>query len=251
MPPVGSQFPARDRDATRISNAPSAPRMISWLVKPYRCSELATRCPFWSYSVKVQNRAAGVTPLTTTSQRPSSGRLRLSVVAENATPSPVPTGNSPLRAIEAREYGSTSAVPVLGRAVQAPIVSVPRSVPRVAVIHVAPRPTTVARKSASRVMNISRTGQFLRGAAVAALPGVAAAKLSGKGTELDDTGLIGFAGSPAVLAASSSNFSTRTRISAPRLVRIGGGPGFNSGGFGAAPAAIAAVTTGGGSLVPA
>ena len=45
----------------------------------------------------------------------------------------------------------------LGRAVQAPIVSVPRSVPRVAVIHVAPRPTTVARISASNVMNISRT----------------------------------------------------------------------------------------------
>src|SRR5450631_1363955 len=157
MPPVGSQFPARDRDATRISNAPSAPRMISWLVKPYRCSELATRCPFWSYSVKVQNRAAGVTPLTTTSQRPSSGRLRSSVVAENATPSPVPIGSSPLRAMVAREYGSTSAVPVLGRAVQAPIVSVPRSVPRVAVSHVAPRPTTVATINASKVMNISRT----------------------------------------------------------------------------------------------
>src|ERR1700731_1088816 len=157
MPPVGSQFPARDRDATRTSNAPSAPRMISWLVKPYRCSEFATRCPFESYSVSVQNRAAGVTPLTTTSQRPSSSRLRSSVVAENATPSPVPTGNSPLRAIEAREYGSTSAVPVLGRAVQAPIVSVPRSVPRVAVIQVAPRPTTVARASASKVMKISRT----------------------------------------------------------------------------------------------
>jgi hypothetical protein len=56
-----------------------------------------------SYSVSVQNRAAGVTPLTTTSQRPSSGRLRSSVVAENATPSPVPTGSSPLRAIDARE----------------------------------------------------------------------------------------------------------------------------------------------------
>src|ERR1700733_5193327 len=157
MPPVGSQLPARDLEATRTSNAPSAPRMISWLVKPYRCSELATRCPFWSYSVRVQNRAAGVTPLTTTSHRPSSGRLRSSVVAENATPSPVPIGSSPLRAIVAREYGSTSAVPVLGRAVQAPIVRVPRSVPRVAVSHVAPRPTTVARISASRVVNISRT----------------------------------------------------------------------------------------------
>jgi hypothetical protein len=30
-------------------------------------------------------------------------------------------------------------------------------VPRVAVIHVAPRPTTVARINASNVMNISRT----------------------------------------------------------------------------------------------
>src|SRR3984957_5590003 len=157
MPPVGSQLPARDLDATRTSNAPSAPRMISWLVKPYRCSEFATRCPFWSYSVNVQNRAAGVTPLTTTSQRPSSGRLRSSVVAENATPSPVPIGRSPLRGVGAREYGATPAVPVLGRAVQAPIVSVPRSVPRVAVSHVAPRPTTVARINASKVMNISRT----------------------------------------------------------------------------------------------
>src|SRR3984957_13139437 len=202
MPPVGSQLPARDLDATRTSNAPSAPRMISWLVKPYRCSEFATRCPFWSYSVNVQNRAAGVTPLTTTSQRPSSGRLRSSVVAENATPSPVPTGNSPLRAIEAREYGSTSAVPVFGRAVHAPIVSVPRSVPRVAVTQVAPNPTTVASISASKVMKISRTGQFLRGADGAGASGPAAAKLSGNATAFDDTGLIGLTGSPAVLAAS-------------------------------------------------
>src|SRR5258708_20961804 len=96
--------------------------------------------PFWSYKVKVQNRAAGVTPETTTSQRPSSGRLRSSVVAENATPSPVPTGNSPLRAIDAREYGSTSAVPVLGRAGQAPIVGGPAAVPLVVLIHVPPRP---------------------------------------------------------------------------------------------------------------
>src|SRR3954451_13827477 len=103
MPPVGSQFPELDRDATFISETPSDPRIISALVKPYRCSELATSCPFESYSVKVQNRAAGVTPLTTMSQRPSSGVLRSSDVAENATPSPVPTGSSPLRAIEARE----------------------------------------------------------------------------------------------------------------------------------------------------
>src|SRR3984885_11341134 len=162
MPPVGSQLPARDLEATRTSNAPSAPRMISWLVKPYRCSELATRCPFWSYSVNVQNRAGGVTPLTTTSQRPSSGRLRSSVVAEKATPSPVPIGNSPLRAMVAREYGSTSAVPVFGRGVQAPIVIVPRSVPRVAVSHVAPRPTTAARTNASRVTNSSRTSILAR-----------------------------------------------------------------------------------------
>ncbi len=49
---------------------------------------------------------------------------------------------------------------------------------------------------------------------------------------------------PAVLLASSSIFSTRTRISAPRLVRIGGGPGLMSGGFGAPPAAIAAEAVG-------
>ena len=52
-----------------------------------------------------------------------------------------------------------SAVPVLGRAVQAPIVSVPRSVPRVAVIYVEPRPTTAARHNASKLINISRTGE--------------------------------------------------------------------------------------------
>ena len=53
-----------------------------------------------------------------------------------------------------RTHGS---LPVLGRAVHEPIVSVPRSVPRVAVIHVAPRPTTAARISASKVTNINRT----------------------------------------------------------------------------------------------
>src|SRR5882724_789172 len=171
-------------------------------------------------------------------------------------PSPVPTGNSPLRAIDAREYGSTSAVPVLGRAVQAPILSVPRSVPRVAVTHVAPRPTTVARSNASRVMNISRTGQFLRGAGGATLPGTAAAKLSGKAMVLDDSGRTGLAGSPdevflAALPASSSSFSTRTRISAPRLVSTGGGPGLMSGGFGAPLAATVAEAAGVGSFVPA
>jgi hypothetical protein len=31
---VGSQFPERDLDAILTSNAPSAPRMISWLVNP-------------------------------------------------------------------------------------------------------------------------------------------------------------------------------------------------------------------------
>src|SRR6266478_6318487 len=49
---------------------------------------------------------------------------------------------------------------------------------------------------------------------------------------------------------SSSIFSTRTRISAPRLVRIGGGPGLMSGGLMAPLAAIAAEATGTGSFVP-
>jgi hypothetical protein len=55
-------------------------------------------------------------------------------------------------------------------------------VPRVVVIQVAPIPTAVAMKSASKVINISRTGQrsgsayqFLSTAAGAALPVVAAA----------------------------------------------------------------------------
>src|SRR5258705_939418 len=79
-------------------------------------------------------------------------------------------------------------------------------------------------------------GGYLRGKGLAAAsPGTAAAKLSGNASEFDDTGLPGFTGSPdegfpAVLAASSSIFSTRTRISAPRLVRIGGGPRLIAGG---------------------
>ncbi len=44
-----------------------------------------------------------------------------------------------------------------GRAVQAPMVSVPISVPRVVVIHVVPTPTTAAMHRARRVLNISRT----------------------------------------------------------------------------------------------
>src|SRR6185295_15209877 len=94
-----------------------------------------------------------------------------------------------------------SAVPVLGRAVQAPMVSVPRSVPLVAVIHVMPTPTTAASDNASKLININRTGessasqplmpsaQFLRGADGAARSGVAAAKLSGKASPLDDVDL--------------------------------------------------------------
>src|SRR5205814_7259018 len=88
-----------------------------------------------------------------------------------------------------------------------------------------------------------------------ALFGVAAAKLSGNGSALEDTGLAGLPGSSdvlaAVLAASSSSFSTRTRMSAPRLVRTGGGPGLISGGFGAPDAATAAGTAGCGNFWPA
>ncbi|MGY4442880.1 hypothetical protein ACVW04_005699 [Bradyrhizobium sp. LM2.3] len=56
-----------------------------------------------SYSVSVQNRAGGVTPETTTSQRPSSTFFLSSAVAVKATPSPVPIGSSPLRTMVARE----------------------------------------------------------------------------------------------------------------------------------------------------
>src|SRR3982074_2316721 len=96
--------------------------------------------------------------------------------------------------------------------------------------------------------------EFLCGTGAAALSGIAAAKLSGNATELDETGLPGFTGSPdevfpAALPASSSIFSTRTRISAPRLVRIGGGPGLISGGFGAPLAATDGVVAGGGNFV--
>src|SRR3954464_8054200 len=152
-----------------------------------------------------------------------------------------------------------SAVPVLGRAVQAPMVSVPRSVPLVAVVHVMPTPTTAARDNVSKLININRTGessasqslmpsaQFLRGADGAARSGAAAAaKLSGKASPLDDVGLPGGIGCSsddaltAVLAASSSSFSTCTSTSAPRRVNTGGGPGLMSGPFGAPTAAMVA-----------
>ena len=59
---------------------------------------------------------------------------------------------------------------------------------------------------------------------------------------------LGFAGStaevfPNDLLASSSIFSTRTRISAPRLVRIGGGPGLISGALAATVEAAAGAGT--------
>src|SRR4029453_16442355 len=56
-----------------ISKLPSALRMISWLVKPCRCAELATSRPSGSYRVMVQNRACGVVALNRTSQRPPRG----------------------------------------------------------------------------------------------------------------------------------------------------------------------------------
>src|SRR5689334_11077409 len=137
-----------------------------------------------------------------------------------------------------------STVPVRGRAVQAPIVSAPSSVPRVVVIQVEPRPTTAASANATNATNSNLTGQFLRGAAASF--GVAAAKLSGKASAEDDTGLPGFGGSvadvlSAVFAASSSIFSTWTRMSAPRLVSTGGGPGLISGAFGGATMPLAAM----------
>ena len=72
--PAGRQPVARaGARPTLMSKLPSALRMISWLVKPCRCAELATSRPSGSYRVRVQNRACGVTPLSRTSQRPSSG----------------------------------------------------------------------------------------------------------------------------------------------------------------------------------
>ena len=56
-----------------------------------------------SYTVRVQNRAGGVTPLTVTSQSPLRRLPALSVLARKVTPSPVPIGSSPDRAIAARE----------------------------------------------------------------------------------------------------------------------------------------------------
>src|ERR1700739_4612133 len=88
-----------------------------------------------------------------------------------------------------------SAVPVRGRAVQAPIVSVPISVPRVVVVHVVPTTTMAAIHNASMVPKMSRTvlkRQFLRDEAASP---VAAARLSGKGSSLADTGLPGWAAS--------------------------------------------------------
>src|SRR6516162_742006 len=59
-------------------------------------------------------------------------------------PSPMPVGNSPVLAIVARAYGSMSADPLFGHAVQAPIVSAPKAIPRVNVNQVAPSPIAAA-----------------------------------------------------------------------------------------------------------
>src|SRR5258708_27544452 len=96
---------------------------------------------------------------------------------------------------------------------------------------------------------VSTYRQFLRGGV--ASPGLAAAKLSGKASALEDIGLAGFGGSvavvrSAVLAASSNSFSTCTRISAPRLVSTRGGPGLISRTLGA----LAAAATGAGGPGP-
>src|SRR4029079_8726684 len=85
-----------------------------------------------------------VVPLILTSQRPSSGRPSSSVRAKKATPSPEPTGSSPVRAIVARAYGSMSRVPDFGNAVHAPIATAPNAVPRVSASQVVPRPTRAA-----------------------------------------------------------------------------------------------------------
>jgi hypothetical protein len=45
MPPVGSQLPGRERGDTVISNEPLARRTTSWLVKPWRATELRTSAP--------------------------------------------------------------------------------------------------------------------------------------------------------------------------------------------------------------
>src|SRR3954447_22676563 len=79
-----------------------------------------------------------------TVHRPSSGWPVSSEEAKNATPSPEPIGNSPLRAIAARAYGSMSDVPVFGHAVQAPIVVDPHAVPGVNANCVRPRPKAAA-----------------------------------------------------------------------------------------------------------
>src|SRR5205085_409265 len=122
-------------------------------------------------------------------------------------------------------------VPVFGRAVQAPIVIAPNVVPRVDVIQVAPRPIPLASNNTMVEMKISLTSQpskssngnqFLRDEASAA----AEARLSGNGSDVVDAAGFGPGGgavSGSVLAASSIAFSTCTRISAPRRVRIGGG----------------------------
>ena len=158
MPPVGSQFPDRERDATRTSNAPSDAAddfLAGEAVTLQRIGdELSLRIVQRQGPEPRRGRHAAHHDVAAPVER------LLAVVGRCRERDAVAGADRQFAAARDRWRANRDRrrrCRFCGRAVQAPMVSVPRSVPRVAVIQVAPRPTAVAMTSASKVMRISRT----------------------------------------------------------------------------------------------
>ena len=125
-PPVGSQLPGRARGPTVTSKLPSALRMISWLVKPCRCSEFATSLPSGSYKREGPNRACGVVPLNSDIAAAVEGAARRRQCARRR-PRHRPSRRE-FAAARDHSRGHTGRCPAsrcFGQAVQAPIVTPP------------------------------------------------------------------------------------------------------------------------------
>ena len=141
------------RGATTISKQPSASAHDFLAGEAVAIAvELATSPPFGLYSVSVQKRAAGVTPATTTSQRPSSGRPLSSVdrgkcdaVAERRSAVRRCARSMPAHRDRCRRCRSSAqAVQAADRQRAESAAAGERE------IHVAPRPTAVATTRATK-----------------------------------------------------------------------------------------------------
>ena len=96
-------MPARAVAATATMNEPSGPRTISPEVNPCRPAGLAMSVPLGVSADSVQYRVGGTKPATWYSQAPISGCPALSRRAVKVSPSPSPSGMTPVRATTARE----------------------------------------------------------------------------------------------------------------------------------------------------